>query len=131
MNDQHAHQTDSVGIIVLPSGQAIRVIRRNAPEPCERELYDCPACGSDLVEPTRWAQAPAGQWSLALRCPNCGRCESGTFSAAQVERLEDHLDTGLGEMIADLQQLTRANMAADVDRFLEALKAGYILPEDF
>lgn len=131
MNDQHPHQTDSVGIIVLPSGQAIRVIRHGAAEPCERDLYDCRACGSDLVEPTEWVQVPGGQWSLALRCPNCGRCESGTFSAAQVERLEDHLDNGLGEMITDLQQLTRANMAADVDRFLGALEAGYILPEDF
>ena len=131
MNDQHAHQTDSVGIIILPSGQAIRVIRHGAPEPCERDLCDCRACGSDLVEPTEWAPVPGGQWLLALRCPNCGRCESGTFSAAQVERLEDHLDNGLGEMITDLQQLARANMAADVDRFLGALEAGYILPEDF
>jgi hypothetical protein len=34
-------------------------------------------------------------------------------------------------MIADLQRLTQANMAADVDRFVLALDAGFILPEDF
>jgi hypothetical protein len=34
-------------------------------------------------------------------------------------------------MIADLQRLTQANMSADIDRFVAAMDAGLILPEDF
>ena len=128
---RHAGETRSVAMIVLPSGHAVQVIGHAGSETCDHELYDCPACGSDLVEPTAWAQAPEGRWSLALRCPNCGRSESGTFSTDQVERLESHLDTGLAGMITDLQQLARANMAADAELFLNALHAGYVLPEDF
>jgi hypothetical protein len=45
--------------------------------------------------------------------------------------LEDHLDEGLGEMIADLQRLARANTIAEIDRFTAALDANLILPEDF
>jgi hypothetical protein len=78
-----------------------------------------------------WSETADSRWDLVLECPNCGRSESGTFTRLQVEKLEDHLDEGLTEMIADLQRLTQANMAADVDRFVSALDAGFILPEDF
>ena len=49
----------------------------------------------------------------------------------QVDRLEEKLDDGLAEMLADLQRLTQANMAEDIDRFSSALHADHILPEDF
>jgi hypothetical protein len=34
-------------------------------------------------------------------------------------------------MLEDLQRLTRANMADEVDRFIAALDSDLILPEDF
>jgi hypothetical protein len=34
-------------------------------------------------------------------------------------------------MLSDLQRLTKANMAEEIDRFLAALQADLILPEDF
>jgi hypothetical protein len=41
------------------------------------------------------------------------------------------MDEGLTAMITDLHRLTQANMAADIDRFVAALQADVILPEDF
>jgi len=125
------HEKQAVRRIVLPSGRTIEVVRFNEVDTERRELNVCPCCDSDLVQPVSWSETPDGQWDLALECPNCGWAESGTFSRPQVERLEDHLDEGLTAMIADLQRLTQANMAADIDRFVAALDAGLILPEDF
>ena len=129
--NQNPHGKHAVRRIVLPSGRTIEVIRFNEVDVERRELHSCPSCKSDLVQPMAWSETPDGRWDLVLECPNCGRSESGTFTRLQVERLEDHLDEGLTEMIADLQRLTQANMAADVDRFVAALDAGLILPEDF
>ena len=129
--NQHPHGKHAVRRIVLPSGRTIEVIRFNDANVDGRELHACQGCGSDLVQPIAWSETPDGRWDLMLECPNCGRSETGTFTRLQVERLEDHLDEGLTEMIADLQRLTQANMAADVDRFVSALDSGLILPEDF
>ncbi|MGH2859930.1 MAG: hypothetical protein ACRDLT_00325 [Solirubrobacteraceae bacterium] len=128
---QNQHRNHAVRRIVLPSGRTIEVIRFNDVDAERRDLHVCPSCQSDLVQPMAWSETPDGRWDLALECPNCARSESGTFTRLQVEKLEDHLDEGLTEMIADLQRLTQANMAADVDRFVAALSAGFILPEDF
>jgi hypothetical protein len=48
-----------------------------------------------------------------------------------VRELEDRLDEGLADMLRDLQRLTQANMADQIDRFVNALNADQILPEDF
>lgn len=128
---QNPHGKHAVRRIVLPSGRTIEVVRFHDAETDSRELHICQGCGSDLVQPVSWSETPDGRWDLVLECPNCGRCETGVFTRLQVERLEDQLDEGLTEMIADLQRLTQANMAADVDRFVAALDAGLILPEDF
>ena len=126
---QHNH---AVRRILLPSGRTIDVIRFNETNDVEtRELHVCPSCKSDLVQPLSWSEAGSGQWDLTLECPNCGWSETGTYDRSQVEALEDRLDEGLTEMIADLQRLTLANMAAEVDRFAAALDANLILPEDF
>jgi len=124
--------THAVRRIVLPSGRTVEVIRFNdAPGVETRELHVCPTCESDLVQPISWNEAPDGRWDLTLECPNCGWFESGTFERGQVENLEDRLDDGLSEMIADLQRLTQANMTAEIERFSAALQANLILPEDF
>jgi hypothetical protein len=128
---QNPQDKQAVRRIVLPSGRTIEVIRFHEVETDRRPLHVCPTCESDLVQPLSWNETTDGQWDLTLECPNCGWADTGTFSRLQVERLEDHLDEGLTEMIADLQRLTQANMAADIDRFVAALDAGLILPEDF
>lgn len=127
----HSDQNHTVRRIVLPSGRSIEVIRFNEVAPSVRELHICPDCQSELVQPLSWSESAEGRWELTLECPNCGWWESGVYDRAQVERLEDRLDEGLADMISDLQRLTQANMAADVDRFIAALEADLIIPEDF
>lgn len=128
---ENSNDKQAVRRIVLPSGRTIEVIRFRDVDTETRELHICPGCESELVQPVSWSETPDMHWELLLDCPNCGWSEQGNFSRTQVEALEDRLDEGLSEMIADLQRLTQANMAADVDRFISALDAGLILPEDF
>jgi len=128
---QNPQDNRAVRRIVLPSGRTIEVVRFNDVDTEERELHVCANCECDLVQPTSWNDTGDGRWDLMLECPNCGASESGIFTRLQVERLEDHLDEGLTAMIADLQRLAQANMSADIDRFIAAMDAGLILPEDF
>ena len=131
MSSEHEN-TSSIRRIVLPSGRTIEVISFGEREDlATRELHVCPDCGSNLVQPVSWNEADDGCWELTLEFPNCDRVETGTFSRLQVEMLEDQLDNGLSDMIADLQRLTQANMAAAVNRFAAALEADLVLPEDF
>jgi hypothetical protein len=121
----------SVRRIVLPSGRSIEVIRWDDPDRVTRGLHVCPDCASELVQPIDWSEAPDESWSLALTCPNCHWYTEGIYTQDQVRELEDRLDEGLAAMLRDLKRLTQANMADQIDRFIAALHADHILPEDF
>jgi hypothetical protein len=122
----------SVRRIVLPSGRSIDVVRfTDAEEPTTRGLHICPECESDLVQPIAWSEASDDRWELLLSCPNCWWSVEGVYRQEQVQQLEERLDEGLAHMLRDLQRLTHANMAEQIERFLCALRAGQILPEDF
>lgn len=117
--------------IVLPSGRSIEVVRFYADEAADPGLHVCPQCRSELVQPVDWAEAPQGYWELLLQCPNCFWLDEGVFDQDQVDALEERLDEGLTEMLADLRRLTQANMSEEIERFAAALNADLILPEDF
>jgi hypothetical protein len=129
MNQQP--EQPSVRRIVLPSGRSIEVVRFNDASQVDRGLHVCPDCGSGLVQPIDWSEAPDDCWNLLLNCPNCDWYTEGLYNADQVRDLEDRLDEGLADMLRDLQRLTQANMADQIDRFVNALNADQILPEDF
>jgi hypothetical protein len=99
--------------------------------PTGTELHVCPACASELVYPVDWEPAETGRWSVQLRCPNCEWLGGGVFEQAVVDHFDDALDRGTEQVLDDLSLLTRANMQEDVDRFVGALNANQILPEDF
>ena len=126
------HNQHSVRRIVLPSGRTIEVIRfhDDAVEPA-RELHICPQCGSDLVQPVSWSETSEEQWELTLECPNCWWSTHGVFDREQIHELEERLDGGLADMLQDLQRLAQANMTDQMERFIAALHADLILPEDF
>ena len=124
-------QQPSVRRIVLPSGRSIEVVRFNDQNRVTRGLHICPDCNSDLVQPIDWSEAPEDCWNLALNCPNCDWYAEGLYTQDQVRELEDRLDEGLADMLRDLQRLTQANMADQIDRFVTALYADQVLPEDF
>jgi hypothetical protein len=130
MSEKEPTNDPTIRHIKLPSGRWIEVRRFHETNP-ERELHICPGCDSGLVQPVAWSQNADDTWKLSLECPNCFRTETDDFTRKQVEKLEDKLDEGLSVMQADLMQLSQANMEYDVDCFIEALDADFILPEDF
>lgn len=116
--------------IVLPSGRSIEVIHFQ--DTADRPgLHICGHCDSELVQPVAWTANPEGRWKLTLECPNCWRTVEGTFGRDQIHALEEHLDDGVADLLADLKRLSHANMAEHVDRFVTALQSDLILPEDF
>jgi hypothetical protein len=131
LEEQGNHHT--VHRIVLPSGRKIEVVRfseAGSYAHC-RPLHVCDNCHAPLVQPVSWAETGDEHWELELLCPNCEWTSSGVYSQAEVEELEDRLEEGLSEMLADLQRLAQANMSEEIERFVTALSADMILPEDF
>lgn len=97
----------------------------------EKDLHVCPTCASELVYPVTWSMVDRKHWDVSLRCPECQWEDSGTYGQDVLESFDEVLDQGTEEMVEDLKVLTRANMEDDIERFVDALNADQILPEDF
>ena len=95
------------------------------------DLHTCPRCQGELVYPVDWAEAGPEHWEVTLRCPDCEWHDTDVFSQATVERFDIELDHGAEALLRDLQQLAHANMAEDIDRFVDALQRDLIVPADF
>ncbi len=130
--------------VVLPSGRAIEVVyfenlaEAAATEPLparersgQGELHVCPDCDRELVFPVEWSEVSPTHWEVLLRCPNCEWNDLGVFDQTTVDRFDDELDRGTEALMRDLKRLTQANMEDEIDRFVSALGADAILPEDF
>jgi hypothetical protein len=98
--------------------------------PVERH-NNCLECSSDLVHAVRWEERGPENWSVRLRCPNCHVYREAVFSRQTAEAFEEELDRGADALIHDYKRLMRANMAEEIERFVAALNADAILPEDF
>jgi len=130
-----------VSTINLPSGKVLEVVKPDGAEPYtrvkteladqDRDLCICEVCASKLVEPVEWEAAGPERWRVALSCPNCGYWTDGVFSQECVDRFDERLDEGTAVMLAELKRLRYVNMVDDAERFIAALNAGAILPEDF
>ena len=124
--------------VVLPSGKTIEVVYfgditdapRPTTEPAE-DLHVCGTCDSELVYPVDWEESGAEHWEVTLRCPNCEWSGTGVFDQDIVERFDEELDRGTEALVRDLKDLMQANMEDEIDRFVSALEAGHIVPEDF
>jgi hypothetical protein len=130
--------------VTLPSGKTIEVVyfadegflpepEAPAPPPAEahQDLHTCVECDSELVYPVQWEEAGPENWSVLLHCPNCDVFREGVFTQENVELFDEELDRGADVLARDYKRLMRANMADEIDRFVGALNAGAILPEDF
>ena len=135
-----AHDPDShqhVRRIVLPSGKTIDVVyfdENHGPTElpvADGDLHVCEACGSRLVYPLEWEEAGPRHWEVTLRCPDCETIGIGVFDQETVERFDEVLDEGTDALVADLKHIMQANMEDEVGRFVRALEAGHIVPEDF
>ncbi len=121
----------SIRRIVLPSGKSIEVVRFHDGARRPRGLHICPECSSELVQPLAWSEVEEDRWEIALECPNCWWQTDGVYDRQQIHAFEEQLDGGLTDMLGDLKRLAHANMADQIDRFVCALDANLILPEDF
>jgi len=122
--------------VTLPSGRSIEVVYfeplSGAVEPRQvDDLHICPECDRDLVYPVEWEEVSPTHWEVLLRCPNCEWTEVDTFDQPTVDRFDEKLDIGTEILIRDLKRLEQANMEDEVERFVRALGADAILPEDF
>jgi hypothetical protein len=131
--------------VTLPSGKTIEVVyfadesrpadsaESPAHPPAERQqdLHVCVECDSGLVYPVQWEEAGPENWSVLLHCPNCDVFREGVFTQDNVELFDEELDRGADVLARDYKRLMRANMADEIDRFVGALDANAILPEDF
>ena len=117
--------------VVLPSGKTIEVISFEDLAPAQADIHVCRQCASELVYPVAWEEADRSRWEVSLRCPNCEWSVTDIFEEEDIQRFDETLDRGTEALVADLRQLSRANMEEDVERFISALTAGHLLPEDF
>lgn len=106
-------------------------MRRSVAERTETDLHVCPRCRSELVQPVEWAALDMRRWRVDLSCPECRWCGGGVYPQAVLDRFDEVLDDGVAMLAEDLERLERANMEEDVNRFLDALSADRVLPEDF
>jgi hypothetical protein len=131
--------TPYVRRVVLPSGKTIEVVyfgddTTNAPRPTQEpveDLHVCGTCQSELVYPVDWEEVGETHWEVQLRCPNCEWHGTGVFEQDTVERFDEELDRGTEAVVRDLKRMMQANMEDEIERFVNALQAGHIIPEDF
>jgi hypothetical protein len=144
---EHTDNRHYVRRVMLPSGKTIEVVyfeehpavaATSAPAPVAPkvetdacDLHICGTCNSDLVYPVDWEEAGATHWEVTLRCPNCEWCGTGVYEQDVVEAFDEELDRGTESLVGDLRRLMQANMEEEIGRFVSALEADAILPEDF
>lgn len=127
--------------VVLPGGHAIESPRAQASRESgtessaspreEQALHVCPECDSGLVHPTDWEPVGRSRWSVELRCPECEWRGKGIHDQRVMDCFDEVLDHGTEALLDDLQELTRAIMEEEVERFVDAIERDLILPEDF
>ena len=151
--ESHDEQTHYVKRVVLPSGKTIEVVYfretdqplasteastelvpqapKHPPAEADQDLNVCIDCSSELVYPVQWEESGPENWSVLLHCPNCDVYREGIFTQDTVESFDEEIDRGADALARDYKRLMRANMAEEIERFVGALKAGAIIPEDF
>jgi|SRR5215212_5850559 len=107
--------------------------RRLGRDPADApKLEVCPVCASRLVLPVEWAPAAdRAHWRVSFRCPECEWRGAGTYDQETVDRFDEALDRGVEAMLSDLEFLAKANMEDEMERFIRALWADLIVPQDF
>ena len=91
----------------------------------------CPACRAPFVTPTEAFEVDEWHFAVALHCPNCGWEGAGVYDDEALERFDIGLDEGTRTLLTALERLAHANARDDFERFIAALRADAVLPEDF
>lgn len=94
-------------------------------------LQLCPVCSTPFVEPESLLGFKDDGVEVLLRCGNCAWREAQVASVEAFEELDRALDMATTQMLADRRALAVAAAEEDFERFISALRAGAVLPEDF
>jgi hypothetical protein len=128
----------AVRTVELPSGQTLEAVYPEHGSPytrlrraADRDLSICWECRSRLVEPTSWKSAGPTSWRLDLWCPDCLHARQEVVTAEAADRFDEHLDGVMTRMFAALGRFEQERMREACERFIGALTAGAIVPEDF
>ncbi|HKJ36266.1 MAG TPA: hypothetical protein VKA36_06845 [Solirubrobacterales bacterium] len=95
------------------------------------DLHICPRCNSHLVQPVEWAPVDTHRWRIELHCPECEWESAGLYPQHVLDRYDAVLDDGAAALIENLTRLERSNIEEGISRFVGAISADQILPEDF
>ena len=114
-----------------PDPSTFRSQQRTTTHDRATALHVCPSCDSELVYPVDWAPADRTRWRVDLCCPECDWWGGGVFTQELVDAFDEELDRGTERLLDDLHLLARANMEDQVERFVTALHANLIVPDDF
>jgi hypothetical protein len=101
------------------------------PPPAAVEAMACPVCESRLLQLADAEPHPPGGWNVVLECPECWTTGELRLDDGGMEAFDEHFDDGIRAMIDELRRLSTESMLEDVQRFVGALQADAILPEDF
>jgi hypothetical protein len=104
---------------------ASRLARQRADAP-----HICVACARPFVYP-EFGLPEGGRWRVLLHCLSCDWFGERVLDDHALEDFERELDKERGQIELDLERLTQRNMREYHDRFIAALAADAILPEDF
>lgn len=105
---------------------------RTSNAPTKVELHVCPDCSSKLVQPVAWEQvASSNEWRLWCRCSECEWNGDDIHRESTIDDYDEQLDFGTRELAEELRALQQSNMEEAINRFVSALQADQILPEDF
>jgi hypothetical protein len=101
------------------------------PNNLDEGLLVCGTCCSKLMYPADCIEHGRDHWYIELMCPDCGGRQWSRFDVDMLDALDRELDRAEAEIEADLACLTRANMTDYLTRFVSALDASAIEPDDF
>jgi hypothetical protein len=93
-------------------------------------IHVCRACDRPLVQPET-VEPRGADWFVSLRCPNCDWTAEEIIDQKTADRFDEELDRGMEELLELLVLVTQRNMRDYTNRFVGALLADAILPEDF
>jgi hypothetical protein len=114
---------------VLVTAQEARDLRRVPGH--ESDEIVCASCGSDLVFPFDWENTSQTMWVVTLRCPECGAEYDEHMERWRVERFITQLHAQKRALAQELARFTRSSFVLETERFVAALQAGHIQPDDF
>jgi hypothetical protein len=129
--DAGAEGIDSIARDLTSSASSSPLGADTRPGKLDEDLLVCGTCGSRLMYAAECEEHGRDHWYIELKCPNCGGHDRGRFDLEMLDALDRELERAEAEIEADLECLTRTNMADYVTRFISALYAGAIEPEDF